>query len=90
MFVEFETFDNKYQPTRKIKINANLVLMVIEIEIPSSSGLVEGPDKRPVMTVVAGLDFGFKIIPVNCSMKEAEDRLEGKISIEGNELCKGV
>jgi len=73
---EFEMFKlvGAEGSTTELPINANLVISVVPITIESQ---MLGPTGESVKVPAAGLDVGFRIIPVDCSVKEAIAKLEG-------------
>ena len=73
-FVTFKLVTGEGETT-DLPINPMLVLSILAISIP---GALSGPDGEPISKMGAGLDCGFKIIPVDHSPKEAQAMLEGK------------
>lgn len=73
-FVTFKLIEGPGK-TRDLPININLVITVVPITV---AGVMAGPDGEPMGMPAAGLDVGFRIIPVDCSVKEALRMLEGK------------
>lgn len=73
-FVMFKTIGDG-GVTKEIPVNANLVCMIVPATI---SGMVEGPTGEKIGKPAAALDFGIKMIPVDCTVKEAIAKLEGK------------
>jgi len=72
--------------TRELPINPNLVCMVVPATIP---GMIDGPGGEKIGKPAAALDFGIKMVPVDCSVEEAIAKLEGKAKEydnEGNKL----
>lgn len=63
--------------TSEIPINPYAVLTVLPITI---QGKLSGPDGQPVGRPAAGLCAGMKIIPVDCTVAEAIDRIEAEIN----------
>lgn len=59
--------------TAEIPINPWAVLTVLPITI---QGRFSGPDGQPIGKSAAALVSGMKILPIDCSQKEAIDRLE--------------
>lgn len=63
--------------TTKIPINPWATFTVLPITI---QGRMSGPDGEPIGRPAAALVSGMKILAVNCSVKEAIDRLEKAMS----------
>ena len=74
---EFETFKlvTDGGGTVNLPVNVNAVISVVDISIP---GKLKNTDGSPISKRGAGLDIGFRIIPVACSSEEAIAMLEGK------------
>jgi len=73
-FVTFKvTGDNGV--AHEIPVNPNLVCMIIPSVIP---GMIDGPNGEKMGKAAAALDFGIKVLPVECSVKEAVAKLEGR------------
>jgi len=74
-FVMFEVIGEN-GVAHKIPVNVNMVCMVVPAVV---SGMIDGPNGEKIGKAAAGLDFGVKLLPVNCSMREAVEKLEGKL-----------
>jgi len=61
--------------TVTIIVNADMVCMIVPATV---EGEVVGPDKKPIPKLVAGLDFGVRVIPVDCSIQEATEKIFGE------------
>jgi len=61
--------------TIDLPVNPMSVIQILAISIP---GQLSGPDGAPMSKKGAGLDVGFRIIPVDHSPEEAQAMLEGK------------
>lgn len=77
MYPKFVTFKLIEGPgkTTDLPVNPMTVITIVPITVP---GMLTGPTGEPMGKGVAGLDCGFKIIPVDHSVDEARDMLEGK------------
>lgn len=73
-FIMFKVTD-EHGTTREIPVNPNLVCMVVPTVI---AGMIDGPDGKRIGKAAAALDFGIKILPVDCTVKQAVAKLEGK------------
>lgn len=61
--------------TVDLPINPMSVIQVLAISIP---GKLSGPSGEPISKKGAGLDVGFRIIPVDHTPEEAQAMLEGE------------
>jgi len=75
-FVTFNLIEDEGK-TSEIPINPFAVLTVLPITV---QGRMSGPDGQPIGKSAAGLCAGMKILPVDCSVKEARDKLEAAIN----------
>lgn len=75
-FVNFNLVEGDGK-TSEIPINPYAVLTVLPITI---QGKLSGPDGQPVGRPAAGLCAGMKIIPVNCTVADAIDKIETAIN----------
>ena len=73
-FVMFKLIEEPGKTT-DLPVNPMSVITVVSITVP---GMLAGPTGESMGKGVAGLDVGFKIIPVDHSVEEAQRMLEGK------------
>ena len=79
MKFEFITFNlvEAEGKTSEIPINPFAVSTVLPITI---QGRMSGPDGAPIGKPAAGLCAGMKVIPVDCSVEEAKNKIEAAIT----------
>jgi len=75
-FVNFNLVEDEGKMS-KIPINPFAVFTVLPITI---QGKMMGPHGQPMGRPAAGLCAGMKILPVDCSVKEAQDKIEAAIN----------
>lgn len=79
IYVNFNLVTGNDGKTTPIPINPNLVISVVAISVP---GKMLDNAGQPIAKSAAGLDIGFRIIPVDHTPEEAQAMLEGKESSE--------
>jgi hypothetical protein len=82
MYPKFVTFKlvTDSGNTTDLPVNPMSVISVLAITIP---GKLSGPSGEPMSKKGAGLDIGFRIIPVDHTPEEAQAMLEGAgVSLE--------
>ena len=73
-FVTFKLIEEAGKTT-DLLVNPMSIITIVPITVP---GMLTGPTGDPMGKGVAGLDCGFKIIPVDHSVEEARCMLEGR------------
>ena len=73
-FVMFNLIEGPGKTT-KIPVNPMSIITVVPITV---AGMMSGPDGKPMGKAAAGLDVGFRVLPVDHSVIEAQAMLEGK------------
>lgn len=74
---EFVTFKLIEGPgkTTELPVNPMSIITIVPITVP---GMLTGPTGEPIGKHVAGLDCGFRVLPVDHSVGEAQRMLEGR------------
>jgi len=75
-FVTFNLIEDEGK-TSEIPINPFAVLTILPITI---QGKMMGPHGEPMGKSAAGLCAGMKILPVDCSVKEAKNKIGAAIN----------
>jgi len=75
IYVMFNLVTGEDGRTTPLPVNPNLVISVVGISIP---GKLKLPSGEPITKSAAGLDIGFRIIPVDHTPEVAQAMLEGK------------
>lgn len=75
VYVTFNLVTGNDGKTTPLPVNPNLVNSVVAISVP---GTIADNSGELISKAAAGLDIGFKIIPVDHSPEEAQAMLEGK------------
>jgi len=73
-FVTFKLIEGPNKTT-DLPVNPMSIITIVPITVP---GMLTGLSGESMGKAAAGLDCGFKIIPVDHSVEEAQHMLEGK------------
>jgi hypothetical protein len=74
-FVKLEIVTDENGKTVKLPINADAVVMLTEVVIPTG---LKGPDGVNVTKVGTGVDLGMKVVPVVGEISKIQSLLEEK------------